>query len=148
MDFRSCENSKLIMHVKDPSISNKALRYYMRALTRIVETKVRLKLPEKFAIVFDSWTAKDTHYLSLFSHFLLLIQSDTKKIILCSSLFQDKTSQDARQHLELISFVLEILYKSLYNVICLIGDNCATNVLFCGLENRPLIGRASYRINF
>jgi len=59
----------------------------------------------------------------------------------------DETNQTSENHMNFLSFVLEIFQKDFSNVICLVGDNCSTNLALANLCNKPLIGCAAHRFN-
>jgi hypothetical protein len=58
----------------------------------------------------------------------------------------DETEFTAQNHLELLEDILARYGKSVQNVLCLIGDNCATNVALAHLAGVPLIGMNSRRL--
>lgn len=45
------------------------LKKYIDRLTKHVERNSKEVLPEKFSVLFDGWSASDTHCVTLFSTF-------------------------------------------------------------------------------
>lgn len=84
-------------------------------------------LPPTFAIVFDWWTSRDTHYVAVYATF----PSDTPNgfacVLLAFSPFENETSQGSSNYPLLFEFVLRVYDKDLSNVCAIIGDNCNTN---------------------
>jgi len=60
----------------------------------------------------------------------------------------DESDFSAQSHFDLLNFVLvEVFQKDFSNVVCLVGDNCSTNVALANICNKPLIGCAAHRFN-
>lgn len=106
-------------------------------------------LSNKFALIFDGWTCEQstTHYLAISASFLWKDTGEPEKALLSFAPFPDEASYTATDHKDSISLILKIFSKTLENVVCLIGDNCATNQKLardCGI---PLVGCAAHRFN-
>lgn len=56
----------------------------------------------------------------------------------------DMTSQS---HKNLLEHILGVFNRTLANVLCLVGDNCAVNTHLADLCGLPLVGCASHRFN-
>lgn len=52
----------------------------------------------------------------------------------------DETEFTATNHIELIEEILERFEKKLTNVVCFVGDNCATNIAIAKGCETPIIG--------
>lgn len=68
MGLHPCSFSKndyIKKRIKEPVITINALKMYMAALTKLVETKISGMLPNEFSIVFYGWSASETHYLTM-----------------------------------------------------------------------------------
>lgn len=60
----------------------------------------------------------------------------------------DESDFTAESHYDFITNVLEnIFQKSWNNVVCLSGDNCATNKALANLAGKPLVGCHAHRFN-
>jgi len=121
---------------------------YMDLTTKQVEEEIKKVLPDDFAIVFDGWTCEETttHYLAIAVAYL---GKDGKResVLLAFTPFEDESSFTAAAHKELLETTLNVYGKSLSNVICLVGDNCATNQRLAKECNLPLVGCAAHRFN-
>ena len=145
--FAIVENEVFARHVRYDTISRNTLAKYMSLITERVEEKVRRKLPDKFALVFDGWTTTDYHYVAVFATFPVENNIGYEAVFLAFSPFEDDSSQDAAHHLDYVKWVLNYFGKSLENVVAIIGDNCATNLLFSSLAETSFVGFASHRFN-
>lgn len=68
--FSRFENEYMLKHMRPSKISVNSLMKYLSKLSKVVEERITLQLPSKFSIVFDGWSAVDTHYISVFATFL------------------------------------------------------------------------------
>lgn len=64
-----------------------------------------------------------------------------------SPLLEDAFDFTAESHKKFMDFYLDHYGKSMENVVCLVGDNCATNQALADLCGKPLVGCASHRFN-
>ena len=120
---------------------------YMHAICAIVERKIILLLPTKFAIVFDGWSCGSTHFVSMFATFPSADSIGYSRLLLALAPINDEESLNADAHYEYLEFVLDLYGKQMSNIVALIGDNCSTNVAFARTVGVPLIGCASHRFN-
>lgn len=61
--------------------------------------------------------------------------------------FENEECLDSASHKDFLEFVLSIFNKSLENVVCPIGENCATNKAVADLLQTPIVGCYSHRFN-
>jgi hypothetical protein len=141
---------------------------FLKLIFRIVENEVRAALPDTFCLIFDGWSmdGANMHYVAMYASFLDKKTSKPTKgtdqihcryLLLCccsfsvllsfSPLLEDAFDQTAESHKKFIEFYLNHYGKSLTNVVCLVGDNCATNQALADLCGKPLVGCASHRFN-
>lgn len=128
LPFSITENQVFARNVRYKSISRKTLSKYMHDLTQRVEAKISAKLPKKFAIVFDGWSANQTHFVGMFATYPNQFECGYEKTLLGISPFENEDSQSADAHIEYITYVLELFNRSLENVVAYIGDNCNVNL--------------------
>ncbi len=147
MPFYSCENAVLRKYVKHNSISYSTFIKYMEGLTKIVENKIQVLLPDKFALGIDGWTVSHVHYISMYATFPSKNEVGPRKLLLVFSPFDEEVFQSAAAHLSFTEFQLDLFGKSFKYVVGLIGDNCSTNHAFANLPDYPFIGCASHRLN-
>jgi hypothetical protein len=114
-----------------------------------VEEKISLMLPSQFALLFDGWTANDTHYLGVFCTFPISGSDKLKykKVLLSFSPMGEEDSLDAMQHIQHLEYLLRFYGKWWENVSALIGDNCATNIRIASLAKCYFVGCSSHRFN-
>ena len=60
----------------------------------------------------------------------------------------DETEFSASNHIDLMEEILERFGKSLANVVCFVGDNCATNIAIGKECEIPLVGMVIFLINY
>lgn len=147
MPFSACENATLRKYVRQSPICSKTLLAYMKRVTNIVEDRIRLELPEKFAIVVDGWTCAETHFLAIFATFSSSDPLGYSVILLAFTPLAEETSLNTSEHEYMIRWVLELFGKSFDNVVTIIGDNISTNHALADLAECHFIGCASHRLN-
>lgn len=134
-------------HVKHDKICVTTFMRLMRKLTVHVEQQVAKLLPEHISLVFDGWSAGNTHYVAVFASFPANNLEGYSVRLLAFSPMGDESSLDSAEHQEFLTFVLENFSKTWQDVICIVGDNCSTNKAVANRVGKPLIGCASHRFN-
>lgn len=97
-------------------------------------------LPKSFCIAFDGWTLSTTHYVALCAYFPDRRTKLPCKVLLAFAPLLDESCFDHQEHLEFLKVTLSSYGKSLMDVICLVGDNCNTNVAFARAAGLPFVG--------
>jgi len=141
------ENDRITKHIKYGSLSVKSLKKYMNLLAEKVEKKLAEILPSKFALIFDGWTAGDTHYVALYASFSSNNDLGFSTALLSFAPLDTETSQSAKAHQKYIEYVLNLYGKSMSNVAAIVGDNCNTNRALAKLCMVGFVGCASHRYN-
>jgi hypothetical protein len=126
-------------------VSSQSLSSYIKALVPLVEAEIASIIPEAFAIMFDGWTDKKTHYIAVFAVFVY--DNKVQEVLIGFSPPLDEKSYTAEAHRDLIAFMLQIYNRNLRNVTVLIGDNCKTNRKTAKLPGVPLLGCACHKLN-
>lgn len=134
-------------HIKHDPICLNTFMKYMKKLTVHVEHRLSNILPEKFALVFDGWSAGQTHFVGIFASFPDSSENGYAARLLAFSPMGDESSLNSAEHYGFMTFVLTTFGKTWENVICIIGDNCSTNKAVANLAEKPLIGCSSHRFN-
>ena len=147
LPFCIVDNPVFIRCVKFKPIARNTLSKYMSLLTQRVEQKVSAILPDKFAVIFDGWTANQTHFVGLFATFPSTATCGYDCVLLGFSPFENEESLSARAHLEYVTYVLGLFNRSLSNVVAFVGDNCSTNTSFASMVSGHYVGCASHRFN-
>eukprot|EP00171_Calliarthron_tuberculosum_P001888 IDg1888t1 len=147
LPFSFVQNQVAHEHVKHGQMSLSTFMRYLPILTRHVEEKIRNKLPEKFALVFDGWTSGSTHFLAVFASYSNIEPGECSVRLLAFSPFEDESTFNADNHVKFFEYVLQLYERTWDNVVCLIGDNCATNKAIANNVEIPFIGCASHRYN-
>lgn len=129
-------------------ISLSTFMKYMCLVTKNLEKKIMLALPEKFCLIFDGWSldGQSTHFLGLFACFPAS-ELLNGPVMLAFSPLLDESDMSARSHKKWLKYHLKVFGKSLSNVICFIGDNMPTNQSLANLCGKPLLGCAAHRFN-
>jgi hypothetical protein len=63
-----------------------------------------------------------------------------ERVLLGFSPLLDESDFSASNHIELVEEILERFGKKIENVICFVGDNCATNIAIAKECNIPIVG--------
>ena len=147
LPFNTVDDNTFKKYTSLPPISLKTCMKYLEGLTKVLEKKISTMLPKKFALVFDGWSldGTSTHFVAVIAKWMA--NGSCCRALLAFSPLLDETNQTAENHKEFLEFVLGIFQKNLSNVICLVGDNCSTNLALANLCGKPLIGCAAHRFN-
>lgn len=81
---------------------------------------------------------QSSHFLGIFASYLH--DEKVEKVLLAFTTIGEEDNFSAESHQDALMSVLEIFGKNMSNVVCLVGDNCATNVALARLCDIPLIG--------
>lgn len=136
--------TRSILNVKP--ICSSSLRRYILSLVPLVEDRIKSALPESFGIMFDGWTRNQIHYVAIFCTYTDKDGKYCETMIACGPLLEEG-DLSAEQHYEFLVESLEVYDRTIDNVVCLIGDNCAVNRLFATKAGVPLIGCNSHKFN-
>lgn len=127
-------------------ICRKTLKAAISKTFELVFKKVIDLLPERFCLCFDAWTENCIHFVAIYAIFN---DAECKKrtILLSFGNLLDESNWSANNYADTIVTLLGSLNKSIDNVVCLVGDNCATNRSLSNILELPLIGCASHKLN-
>jgi len=95
--------------------------------------------------MFDGWTNGSIHNVGVFATYIYDGQYH-ESLIACAPLLNEG-DLSSRDYVEFIIESLSVYEKSIDNVLCFIGDNCATNQCIARLTGKPLVGCASHKLN-
>jgi hypothetical protein len=115
-----------------------------------VENNIKKELPDKFALIFDGWSEHNTHYTAIFASYNILngTKIQTKNVLLSFSPYEDETDLSAEALKDHILSILQYYGKSMNNVVCMVADNCATNISAVVNHLRCfMIGCYSHKLN-
>lgn len=140
LPFHTVEKVLTKKYSKLEPISVKTLMKYMNKFTMQVELSIKLLLPDKFCLLFDGWTldGQSTQFIGIFATFMS--NGIVEKVLLAFQPLLDESDYSAQSHMELIQNILISFGKDFSNVVCLIADNCNTNIATAKLCGVPLIG--------
>lgn len=111
--------------MKYDEISLNTFKMYMNSLTRLIEQKISKLLTNRLALVVDGQTTPNANYVTVFVSF-----SDGERhctVCLALSFMEDKTTQDALEHIGSIEFSLSVFSKCFSNVVTFMEKNYAIN---------------------
>lgn len=148
LPFTTVSNQTFHQYTKLTPICYNTFMKYLESLTKLLEKKISKMLPEKFALVFDGWSQSgtSTHFVAVMAKWLS--NGNACKALLAFSPLLEETNQNAESHCDFLNFVLQdVFHKDFSNVVCLIGDNCSTNLALADLCEKPFIGCAAHRFN-
>ena len=120
---------------------------YLPRLTELVENKIAAQLPDKISLIFDGWSFASTHYTAVFAAFPSDNSVGYTTRLLTISPLHDESSLNAEEHIEFLTYMLDVYNKNWENVCGLVGDNVSTNRRFSKKTGVPLVGFASHRLN-
>lgn len=93
---------------------------YIHRILKVVENKFRNELLERFAIIFDTWSGGDTHYVAFFASY--------------------PASNDFSRFCPVFQTYME-------NIVAVVGDNCNTNRSISKGIGPTFVGCHSNRFN-
>lgn len=106
--FYMCHRRHLIKHVRAEKICILTLSKYMNLLTQHVEKKVSKDLPQKFALVFEGWSACDCHYVSILATIPKSNKNDYLGVLLAFLPLVKQWKKDEDEQINFIHFVLDV----------------------------------------
>lgn len=142
----SCEDDNELEYCTLSKISYKTFMTYLSAVSESVEKTLSQKMPDKICIIFDAWTENGTHYVAILASWTM-DDNCTKTCLLAFTPLLDETAWTAKNYKHLFEVVLEMYGKTIDNVVCIVGDNCATNKKIATILDLPLVGCASHKLN-
>lgn len=147
-----CPHLRRLAKLKPVSI--KSVRKHILSLKAIVQEEIKVRLPSKFAIIFDGWTEGTDHYIGIWASYNSIDNRNDGKEVPVQTLLSIRPlladgieGMTAADHLLHISRVLAIYGKDTSNVICFVGDNCNVNQSIARTMKIPLVGCASHKLN-
>ncbi len=147
LSFSIVKNHLFQKQSKFQPIHSSSLMKCMTKLTLSVKSKILRILPQNFVLLFDEKTEGNAHLVVLFASLSTSNLWGCKTSLFGFSPFENEKSQNADQYISYSAHVLELFWKSLYNVIALCRDNRPTNQSFSNIVGKPLVVCASYRYN-
>jgi len=99
-------------------------------------------------LLMDGWTSDgtSTHYIAMFAGFIDA-QGKYDEVLLSMQPMLDEEELGADAHIELFESTLSLYGLNKDNVVCFVGDNCATNQAIARKWGIPMVGCASHRFN-
>lgn len=89
----------------------------------------------------DGWSEDGTHFIELFLTCPeTTLAAELRIFLLSFSTLLDETNFNAANHVTFIRETLKLYNINEEKLVCLIGDNCATNKLVADLMEVPLLG--------
>ena len=122
LDFSFCESAYTAQNCNLEPITRQTPVNYLDKTVEAVETEISKKLPQKFGLIIDGWSAQSTHYLVFFSYL-----SDEDGIVtsvrLAMSPLLNEQKKTAVSHFDFIAATLRIFGETLYSIAFLVGEN-------------------------
>ena len=127
-------------------VCRRTLKSAISKVYRLAFEQVMELLPQSFCLCFDAWTENSFHFVAIYAIFNDL-EFKKRTILLSFGTLLDESNWTSANYADTVIALLESMNKSIENVICLVGDNCATNRSLSNLLGLPLIGCASHKLN-
>ena len=124
LPFTSVESERFRKNSTMKSISRPTLMKYMNLLTRKLEDHLKGTLPNKFGLIFDSWSINATNYTAIFACYCPNGQNSYP--LLAFSPLLDETSHSAGIYCDFITFVMELYGRNWNDILFVICVNCNT----------------------
>ena len=131
-------------------MSSKTLRKYIIATAAETVPSISKALKDSGAVtlLFDGWSCDgaSTHYVGIFAGYINS-EGEYEEVLLAMQPTLDEEDLGADSHIELLESTLEMYDLDDDHILCLIGDNCATNRAIATKMGLALIGCANHRLN-
>jgi hypothetical protein len=116
-----------------------------------MQTSIKHKLPDKFSIVFDSWSEVSVHYIGVSASYITMMEKMevvSQTVLSMRPLLADNIKgMTAQDHLHHLSKMLNTYGKTDASIVCFVGDNCGVNQSMSKILKVPLIGCGSHKFN-
>lgn len=119
----------------------------MEKLVDTVEFKIKNKLPEKFSTMYDRWSDSGTYFVATYAVYPSNAVSRYGCHPLCFSPSENENDHSAKEHEQLLRFVLGSFEKNFSNVVAIIADSYITIRLLSRNVGLLFLGCASHRFN-
>ena len=115
-------------------ICSKQLRKQILSLRSVIKEDIQAKLPNRFTIIFDSWSEGTEHYIGISATYCVTTGGTEKgneiksSLLLMQPLMTGEVTgmRTVQSHLTHLSTIpLQSYGKTEENVVCLVGDNFA-----------------------
>lgn len=106
----------------------KPFKHYLSELAQHVELNISQTLAHRLARIRDVEITSDAQYVTVFAKALAIIQIGYLSVRLALLRLDDETTQNSEKHITLPRFVLELLTKSMSNIVGINGDNGSGNI--------------------
>jgi hypothetical protein len=131
--------------------SPKTLRKYIIATANetVKPISETLKKSGLITLLFDGWTCDgtSTHYIAIFAGYRDPSTGKYEEVLLSLQPTLDEMDMGADAHIDLVESTLDLYKLEKDMVVCIVGDNCATNRAISRRWNIPLIGCYNHKLN-
>lgn len=96
--FSLVTNPFMRKHSAHAKLSVNTFMKYLQLMTHHVEKNVSKALPDRFALLFDGWSAKETHYVAIYATYPSLARCLFDKVLLAFAPLGTEEKLDATHH--------------------------------------------------
>ena len=147
LTFQTVENRVFRESMRYKSVSLSTFMMYLPRLTELVEQKLAKMLPDKISLVLDGCSSYSNHYTAIYATYPTQNAVEYEIKLSTLSPLNDESTLDANEHIEFITFILDVYGKDMSNDWAMIRDNISVNKSVSTKLNMSLIGCASHRLN-
>lgn len=127
LTFSVCKTHVFWQHIKYDVISRRTINKRLFQFHRSGGKKCSSKLPDEFAIVFNGWSAGDTHHVAIFTTLPSERSWGIATPLLAMSPIGDEDYQGSKSPYAFFNFVITEAIKKLTNCISArVGNSCIT----------------------
>lgn len=98
------------------SLSKKAFIKYLKSFVKVVENKVRQKMPIKFLLMFDGWSYSGTYYVAMFALYPLNSELGHYYHLLCFLPLENEAGHSATEQ-EMLSDMLRVYLGNNFQIL-------------------------------
>lgn len=131
-------------HIKYRCLSYKSFIKYIQSFIKLVESKFKQKLPNKFSMMFHGRSDFDTYYVAMYALYSSNNEIRYSYYLWCFLPLENKANHFGKYEKQ-FSYVLGLFGKEFSNVVAIFADSCATNRINLRNISCSFVGRARQR---
>ena len=130
-------------------ISAQTLSKYIEKVANVLVSTIGSEIMKSglYTILMDGWSSGTDHYVAIIAGFVCPRTNEYKEALLAIQPTLEASNLGADAHIALFESTLQLYNLKKETLVCIIGDNCATNKAISKRWKIPLVGCASHRFN-
>lgn len=102
--FESCEDKKVVPHIKYDKISSHTLMKHLEKLFPLVEKKISSLLPSRFSLSYDGCSKAGTYFVAVYAQYPKYNSMGYKRYLLAFSPLENNETHSAEEPFDLLNY--------------------------------------------